>query len=88
MNKTRLANEFKKFMKLAEGINSYNLREHALRKLKYDFNNYEKIEEEKLNEEVFTKIQQEYEKLDRIRLMQNMYVPYEEFPFKKTDEKI
>jgi len=90
MNKIRLANEFKKFMKLAEGINSYNLREHAIRKLKYDFDKYEKIEDGKLNEEFFSKIENDYQKLDRIKLMQNLYVAHEEFPYKKTEteEKI
>jgi hypothetical protein len=89
MNKTRLANEFIKFLKLAEGINSYSLREHSLRKLKYDFDKYEKNDTEgKLNEEFFSKLENDYIKLERIRLMQNMYVPYENFPFKKTEEKI
>ncbi len=89
MNKLKLANELRKFLKLAEGINSYSLREHSIRKLKYDFNKYELNDlEGKLNEEFFINLENDYKKLDRIRLMQNMYVPHEDFPFKKTEEKI
>ena len=74
--------EYKKFLKLAHNINSYNIRIHTLRKLRYDFQNYLKNNS---NEEIFTKFKQDYDRLNRIVLVQNINVPYEDFSFNRAD---
>lgn len=85
MIRTKLQNEFKKFFKIAEGINSYNLREHTIRKLKYDFEKFNNMEDKDLDENFFERLEIDFERLNRIKLMQNMYIEFEEFPYKTNN---
>ncbi len=78
----RLLREYKNFLKLAHNINNYNIRTHTLRKLRYDFTNYLK-DQDKVNELLFAKLKNDYERLNRIALIQNINVPYEEFKYTK-----
>lgn len=82
--KTRILAEYKKFLTLANHINSYNIRMHTLRKLDYDFDKY--LKNENLGEEIFQKFENDYAKLNRIVLIQNINLPYEDFKYK--NEKI
>lgn len=79
----RILKEYKKFLKLAHQIHPYNIRMHALRKMRYDFQNH--LNNKNINEDLFTKFKYDYEKLNRIVLIQNINVPFEEFKYKKME---
>jgi len=79
----RILKEYKKFLKLAHEIHPYNIRMHTLRKLRYDFQNH--LNNKNTIEDLFTKFKYDYEKLNRIVLIQNINVPYEEFKYKKIE---
>jgi len=78
----KVLKEFKKFLKLAHNINAYNIRTHALRKLRYDFENI--LKKKDFNEELFNNLKLDYDKLNRIVLVQNINVPYEDFKYKNV----
>jgi len=80
----KLLREYKNFLKLAHNIHPYNIRMHTLRKLRYDFTNYLK-NKDNINEDLFSKLSSDFERLNRIVLIQNIHVPYEEFKYKKGD---
>ncbi len=79
----KVLKEYKKFLKVAHNINSYNIRMHALRKLRYDFQNI--LKNKDFNDELFHKLKLDFDKLNRIALVQNINVPYEDFKFRNTD---
>lgn len=82
----KVLKEYKNFLKLAHNINAYNIRLHTLRKLRYDFQNI--LKKKEFNEELFQKLKSEYDKLNRIVLVQNINVPYEDFKYKNTDNNM
>ena len=64
MNKNQILLYYRKYLKLATQFKSYNYQDYALRKIRFDF------ETKKSNLEVISK---NYEKLNRIVLIQNLY---------------
>ena len=64
MNKNQIILYYRKFIKLATQFKSYNYQDYALRKIRYDF------QTKQLNSEAISK---NYEKLNRIVLLQNLY---------------
>jgi hypothetical protein len=65
MNKNQILSYYKMMIKEAKKMQLYNFREHAIRKIRYDFRKRTSFEENVLKGE--------YEQLKRIVCVQNMY---------------
>ena len=78
--KTKILLDYKKFVKLAKKINPYNFRQHALRKLRYDFENYHGNSENYVDH--INNLNNDYDKLNRIVTIQNLYIPYQDFEYR------
>ena len=64
MNKKQVLIYYRKFIKLATQFKSYNYQDYALRKIRHDF------QTKQYNQEAISK---NYEKLNRVVLLQNLY---------------
>ncbi len=64
MNKNQILLHYRKFIKLSIQFKSYNYQDYALRKIRYDF------QTKQSNPEAISK---NYEKLNRVVLLQNLY---------------
>jgi hypothetical protein len=65
MNKTQILNFYKRMLRKAKEIEHYNFREHAVRRLRYEFRTNDKLDEKLLT--------QKYDQLNRIAVVQNLY---------------
>ncbi len=64
MNRNDLLNTYRKYIKIAKMFKSYNIQEHALRKIRYDFVT------KQFNQE---NVDKNLEKLNRMLIVQNLY---------------
>ena len=69
--KSLVLNYYKKFLRLSNTIQWYNYRDFSKRKLKYDFSKI--YSSDKVDSNLEQKLKDEYEKFQRIIIVQNLY---------------